>query len=79
MCITCVPDATSQKVLDSLGVTDGCEVSRGCWGLKPGSLEEQLVLFMAEPTTYSTCFLFKLFLFFSPSFPSFLCAISNWP
>lgn len=31
------------------GVTDGFELSVGCWELNLGSLEEQQMLFIAEP------------------------------
>jgi len=32
------------------GVTDSCELTCGCWELKPGPLEEQPVLLTSEPS-----------------------------
>ena len=36
-------------------VTDGCELACGCWELNPGPLQEQPVIFKAEPPLQTPC------------------------
>ena len=44
---------THQKRASDL-ITDGCEPPCGCWELNSGLLEEQSVLFTAEPSPAAT-------------------------
>jgi hypothetical protein len=41
-------DTPEEKVSDPM--TDGCELSCGCWELNSGPLEEQSVLLITEPS-----------------------------
>jgi hypothetical protein len=63
-CMSALPACTTachKKASDP--ITDGCELSCGCWGLNSGPLEEQIVLLTAEPSLqYNVVYilLFKL-------------------
>lgn len=44
-----------KRALVGTGDTDGCEPLRECWESNPGSLQEQQMLLMAEPTLWPCC------------------------
>ena len=65
---------TSQKRRSDL-ITDGCEPPYGCWDTNSGSLEEQSVLLIAEPSLQYSILLFHIYIY--KTLP-LLCLLFVW-